>query len=89
MERRDKSLKILGELNYIDSLDSYEKADALVSWYNEHFPDTSIENIDLEIEDLKRLEELFFRNLEFLKIQQEKARVELNNMKKLKSFLRN
>lgn len=89
MERRDKSLNILRELNYIDSLDSYERADALVSWYNEHFPNGSIDDIDLEIEDLKRFEELFFRNLEFLKKQQELTRIELNNMKKLKSFLKN
>lgn len=37
MERRDWSIKLLKELIYIDSLESYDKADSLVSWYSENF----------------------------------------------------
>lgn len=89
MERRDWSLKILSELNYIDSLDSYEKADALVIWYNEYFTNNKIEDLDLEHKDLLFLEELFYRNLNFMKTQQEIAKKDLNNLKKMKSFLKN
>ena len=67
MERRDRSLKALSELNYIDSLDSFEKADSLVNWFNEYLKDESIEAFDLELEELKRLQELFFKNINFLK----------------------
>lgn len=60
MERRDWSLKALSELIYIDSLESFEKADALVKWHKNYLTDDSIENFDLELVDLKKLEELFF-----------------------------
>jgi len=89
MERRDWSLKVLSELNYIDSLDMYEKADALVAWYNEYFKNNSMENLELNLEELLRLEELFFRNLTFLKDIHEKTAVELKNIKKLKNFIKN
>lgn len=71
MERRDWSLKLLSELIYIDSLDSYEKADALVVWHNDYFKNhNTIESLDLNSKELENLEELFFRNLNFLKEQQ-------------------
>lgn len=63
MERRDWSIKLLKELIYIDSLDSYEKANNLVSWYTEYFSKSSINDLDLELSDLKILEELFYRNI--------------------------
>ena len=87
MERRDRSLKALNELVYIDSFDSYEKADALLRWYNDYFSNTSIEDFDLELEDLKKLEELFFKNINFLKNHKEETRLELIKMQKVKRFL--
>lgn len=89
MERRDWSIKLLKELIYIDSLDSYEKANNLVSWYTEYFSKSSINDLDLELSDLKILEELFYRNINFLKEQQKQAAEELKNIKKMKSFLKN
>ncbi len=89
MERRNNSLKILSELIYIDSLDSYEKANALVIWYNDHLIDNEMRDLDLEIDDLKNLEELFYKNINFLKEHQEETRLELLRMKKMKSFLKN
>lgn len=89
MERRDWSIKLLKELIYIDSLDSYEKANNLVSWYTEYFSKSSINDLDLELSDLKILEELFYRNINFLKEQQKEAAEELKNIKKMKSFLKN
>ena len=88
MERRDWSIKLLKELIYIDSLDSYEKANNLVSWYTEYFSKSSINDLDLELNDLKILEELFYRNINFLKEQQKEAAEELKNIKKMKSFLK-
>ena len=88
MERRDWYIKLLNELIYIDSLDSYEKANNLVSWYTEYFSKSSINDLDLELSDLKILEELFYRNINFLKEQQKQAGEELKNIKKMKSFLK-
>ena len=67
MERRNRSLKALKELIYIDSLDSFAKADAMVRWFDSYLKDDSIENFDLELNDLKKLEELFFKSINFLK----------------------
>lgn len=88
MERRDWSLKLLKELRYIDSLDSYEKADAIVGWYESHFTKRKIEDIDLDEDDLLTLEELFFVNLSFLKEQKEQARLDLKDLRKMKNFLK-
>ena len=89
MERRDRSLKALKELVYIDSLDSFEKADAIVRWFDDYLKDDSIDNFDLELDDLKRLEELFFKNINFLKNHKEETRQELIKMQKMKRFLKN
>ena len=88
MERRNRSLKALEEVIYVDSLDSYDKADALVTWYSEYLEDGKIENFKLELFELKQLEELFFKNINFLKIQKEEARQELLNIQKMKRFLK-
>lgn len=89
MERRDRSLKALKELIYIDSLDSFEKADAIVRWFDDYLKDDSIDNFDLELDDLKRLEELFFKSINFLKNHKEETRQELIKMQKMKRFLKN
>lgn len=89
MERRDRSLKSLKELIYIDSLDSFTKADALVKWYDEYLKDDSIENFVFELNELKQLEELFFKNLNFLNQHKEETRQELLKIQKVKRFLKN
>mgnify|MGYP000916085250 CR=1 FL=1 len=89
MERRDRSLKALKELTYIDSLDSFEKADAIVRWFDTYLKDDSIEDFDLELTDLKRLEELFFKSINFLKNHREETRQEIIKMQKMKRFLNN
>ena len=88
MERRNRSLKALSELVYIDSLDSFAKADALVKWYNDYLSEDTIEDFQLEFEELKKLEELFFRNINFLKKHKEETRIELINTQKMKRFLK-
>ena len=89
MERRNRSLKALKELIYIDSLDSYERADALVRWNKDYLEGFEISEFDLEFDDLKRLEELFFKSIEFLKNHKEVTRKEMIENKKLKEFLKN
>lgn len=89
MERRNRSLKALEELIYVDSLESYEKADSLVRWYKKYLSDDDISNFDLELEDLKRLSELFYKNIDFLKKHKEQARQEMIENKKMKRFLDN
>ncbi len=89
MERRDRSLKALKELIYIDSLDSFDKADAIGRWFDSYLKDDSIENFDLELSDLKKLEELFFKSINFLETHREETRQELIKMQKMKRFLTN
>lgn len=89
MERRNRSLKALNELIYADSLDPEQKAPALISWNKEYLHETSIEEFDLELDDLKRLEELFFKSINFLKKHKEDTRKELLKMNKMKKFLDN
>ena len=88
MERRNRSLKALHELVYIDSLDSLDKANALVKWYDSYLENDSISDFDLEVEDLKKLEELFFKSIVFFKAQKEETRLELIKMQKVKRFLK-
>jgi hypothetical protein len=88
MERRNRSLKALNELNYIDSLDSFAKADALVKWYTEYLTNDAIEDFDLELSDFKQLKELFFKNIKFLKKHAEETRLELVQIQKMKRFLK-
>ncbi len=87
MERRDWSIKALTELLYIDSLDDFDRAQALVRWVNQYLTQHSISEFDLELDDLKRLSELFYRNISFLKKYKEDTRDELIKMKKMKNFL--
>ena len=89
MERRNRSLKALSELVYIDSLDSYDRATALIQWHEDYLKDSSIEDFDLELDDLKQMEELFFKSIDFLKEHKEVSRKELINMQKMKKFLNN
>ena len=88
MERRNRSLKALKELIYIDSLESFTKADALVVWYDDYLKDDTIENFQLELSELKELEELLFKNINFLKNQKEETKDELAKIQKMKRFLK-
>ena len=88
MERRDRSLKALEELIYIDSLESYEKADSLVRWYEKYLSKDDITNFDLELDDLKRLSELFYKNINFLKEYKEQARKDMVENRKLQRFMK-
>ncbi len=89
MERRNRSLEALKNLSSIDSLDSPDRAEALVRWYEKYLSYEDITSFDLELNDLKRLEELFYRNINFLKEYKEQIRQELVSNKKKQKFLEN
>jgi len=89
MERRDRSLKALEELIYIDSLDSYERADALVRWYSKYLSSADISEFDLDKSDLEKLLELFYKNINFLKEHKEQTRKDMIDNKKMQRFLGN
>ena len=89
MERRDRSLKGLNELIHLDSLDSDERAQGLVRWVDKYLTKHTISEFDLELSDLKKLSELFYKNIMFLKDHKENTRQELIETKKLKSFASN
>jgi len=88
MERRDRSLKALEELKYINSLDPTDRATKLITWVEAYLPNDGIFNFDLELSDLKELSELFYSNISFLKEHKQNTRDELLRTQKLKTFLK-
>ncbi|XPV68980.1 MAG: hypothetical protein ACNI25_00020 [Halarcobacter sp.] len=89
MERRDRSLKALEELFYIDSLESYERAEALVKWHNKYLINTNVTDFDLDIEDFKKLLELFYKNINFLKEHMKQTKDDMVTNRKMVRFLKN
>ena len=87
MERRNRSLEALKRLQYIDTLDSEQRASSLTTWVDQYIDDISTENIDLELNDLKQLSELFFKNINFLKQHQKDVKQQLDSHHKIKQFL--
>ena len=78
----------LNRLIYIDSLDTEERASALIIWSKEYLEDFSIDDFDLKINELEQLSELFFKNINFLKNHKEFTRKEILKIQKLKKFLK-
>ena len=87
MERRDRSIKALNELVYIDSLDNEERAIGLSSWTKEYLIDKDIVDFDLEKDDLIKLSELVYKNLEFLKKHKSGIAEAMNDTQKIKQFI--
>ena len=87
MERRNRSLKALSELKFLDSLDSVQRAESLKKWVIKYLNESKIEDFDLSLEDLNSLSELFYRNVSFLKQHRNNLKLEINNHKKIREFL--
>jgi hypothetical protein len=89
VERRNWSLEALKGLQYIDSLDEGElKAQSLSKWVEKYLSNGNvIEDFDLELPALYTLEELFFKNINFLKEHSKALKKDLDNQKKIKKFL--
>lgn len=88
MERRNRSIKALNELIYIDSLDDEERAIGLSSWTKEYLIDKDISDFDLEKSDLERLSELVYKNLQFLKKHKYDIAEAMNDTQKIKQFIK-
>ncbi len=88
MERRDRSLKALEQLIYINSLDPSDRARELIKWVEKHLPNDGIFNFELELQDLEQLAELFYANISFLKEHKENTRQDLLKTQDLKKFLK-
>ena len=86
MERRDWSLEALKELQYADSLDDELKASRLEAWVQKYLTNSSIEDFDLPIEELKTLSELFYKNILFLKKHNAQTQEQLVKNAKIKQF---
>jgi hypothetical protein len=86
MERRNRSLKALEELKYIDSLDDQQRAKQLLVWSNSYMTESIVESFDLSLANLKELAELFYKNINFLKSYREEIKIQLDNKDKIKSF---
>jgi len=86
MERRNRSLEALKKLYYIDSLDEYNKALELEKWVIKYLDGTFEEEFDLELNDLQKLSELFYKNISFLKHHTSKLKQELKDHDQIKKF---
>lgn len=90
MERRDRSLKALKELQFLDSLDDQERADGLVRWGTKYISNEEGNlDFDLEIKDLERLSELYYKNLQFLKNYKNQMQDQMRKNRKMQTFLKN
>jgi len=87
MERRNRSLVALKELNYLNSLEPDTRAKLLNDWIEEHLVQNDISDLDLELSDLKKLDELFFKNIAFMKVHRLNMKNEIDNYKKIREFL--
>ncbi len=88
MERRNRSIESLNRLVYIDSLDNNElKASQLAEWVDLNLIDSTIEEFDLELADLKKLSELIYKNLNFLKNYRQELKTQMDSNSKIKEFL--
>ena len=88
MERRDRSLKALARLKYIDSLEeSSQKAMLLSKWIEEYLTNTPIEDFVLVTKDLELLSELFYKNIIFLKQYRVEIKTQLDSKNQIKQFL--
>ena len=87
MERRNRSLEALKRLQYIDSLESTPRADGISEWMEQYLTETPIEEFNLELNDLKTLSELFYKNIAFLKEHRVDIKTQLDSHHKIKEFL--
>jgi len=86
VERRNRSLRALKELTYIDSLDAYEKAPLLLKWSNSYLEEDISKSFDLDMINLKRLSELFYKNINFLYAHRIEIKQQIDSGQNIKKF---
>jgi hypothetical protein len=87
MERRNRSLEAITRLQYIDSLNDNEKAINLLSWADIYLKDDITKSLNLDISQLHILSELFYKNINFIKIYRTNLKKQINNDRDIKKFL--
>ena len=96
MERRNWTLESLNELIYIDSQEDYTKADLLVIWVEKYTSETSVDLISNETSDFKAILntnqlslflELFYKNINFLKLHKLEVKSQLDSIQKIRTFV--
>jgi hypothetical protein len=96
MERRNWTLESFNELIYIDSQEDDTKAELLVTWVQKYTSDTSSDVIKIETSDfipvlnknkLYILLELFYKNVNFLKLHKLEVKSQLDSIQKIRTFI--
>jgi len=86
MERRNRSLELLNELKYIDTLDYLDKAIAIEQWAKQYMCENFEQTLDLQLDELENLTELFYKNINFLKKYKDDIQKDLRQSDKIKKF---
>jgi hypothetical protein len=85
---REHSLKVFHDLIYIDSLDDKERASMLKRWVENYLQNKNFKFSDLNMDELLQFQELFYKNISFLKQYRAYLKQELEKNEKLKKFLK-
>jgi len=83
---REHSLKVLQDLKHIDSLDDKDRAKRLTVWVENYLQNTDFKFSDLELNELLQFQELFYKNIAFLKKYRAFIKDEIDKNEKLKKF---
>lgn len=86
MERRDRALKALNELNIIDSLEVWDKPSGIKRWVDSYLGFGNELFDGLEKSELERASELMFRNINFLKQHAQDLKSSIDENKQIRKF---
>lgn len=89
MERRDWSLEALKNLQAVDSLENDERAQAIKRWALKYLNSTDVTDYDLNHNELLKLQELLYKNRNFLVNHSDEVLNRIKDISKLKKFFQN
>ena len=89
MERRNRSLEALSQLQFIDTLDEEERASGLQRWVQKYLLADNKLDFDLEFKDLQILLELYYKNINFMKTFNSNIQQQMTENQKMRAFLQN
>jgi hypothetical protein len=89
MERRNRSLEALSQLQFIDTLDYEQRASELQRWVQKYLVADDKIDFDLEFKDLQILLELYYKNLDFMKTFNANLQQQMSENQKMRAFLQN
>ena len=76
----------MDKLILIDSLESKEKADSIIRWINFYLQKDVRDSFDLELPELKKISEYFYKNIIFMKEERAILKNEIDKSKNIKRF---